>query len=98
MKACEEAGLAHAGIGKDLEEARAPAYVETRKGRVSMISISSGNRNSEWAGLPKGAIPGRPGVNPLRLHIRYEVPNAAAEQLNAIGRELGTFEGQLRGI
>jgi poly-gamma-glutamate capsule biosynthesis protein CapA/YwtB (metallophosphatase superfamily) len=91
IKACDEAGIARAGTGRDLEEARGPAFVEKDKGRVALVSISSGNIASEWAGLPKGSIPGRPGINPIRVAMRYEVDHEAAEQLKAIGRKLGTL-------
>ncbi len=39
---CRRAGLACAGTGRDLEEARAPGYLETKKGRVALVSITSG--------------------------------------------------------
>jgi poly-gamma-glutamate capsule biosynthesis protein CapA/YwtB (metallophosphatase superfamily) len=37
----DEAGVVHAGTGKDLEDARAARYLETPKGRVAVISMSS---------------------------------------------------------
>jgi poly-gamma-glutamate capsule biosynthesis protein CapA/YwtB (metallophosphatase superfamily) len=91
IKACNKAGIVWAGTGRDLEEARGPAFVEKDKGRVALISISSGNIASEWAGLPKGSIPGRPGINPLRLFMKYMVNHDAAEQLKAIGKSLGVL-------
>jgi poly-gamma-glutamate capsule biosynthesis protein CapA/YwtB (metallophosphatase superfamily) len=91
IKHCREAGIAVAGTGNDLEEARSPTYFETDKGRVAMISVGSGNNQYEWAGYGKGNIPGRPGVNPLRVFKRYEVDHAAAEQLRAIGKNLGVL-------
>ena len=89
IKSCKKAGITWAGTGRDLEEARGPAFVEKDKGRVALLSISSGNIASEWAGLPKGSIPGRPGINPLRLSIKYVVDHNAAEQLQAVGKRLG---------
>lgn len=89
IKHCREAGLAYAGTGSDLEEARFPGFLETAHGRIACVSVSSGNRPHEWAGLPKGSIAGRPGMNPLRLEVRYTVPADAAEQLRSIARNLG---------
>lgn len=86
---CRAAGLACAGTGMDLEEAREPAYLETPRGRVALVSASSGNKPYEWAGLPKGGMPGRPGVNQVRVTTRYLVDQAAAGQLREIGRRLG---------
>jgi poly-gamma-glutamate synthesis protein (capsule biosynthesis protein) len=56
-----------------------------------MVSLGSGNNLYEWAGYGKGDIPGRPGMNALRVSTRYEIPHAAAEQLRAIGKGLGVL-------
>jgi poly-gamma-glutamate synthesis protein (capsule biosynthesis protein) len=77
-----------AGTGRDLEEARKPQYRETSRGRAALISVSTGNRSNEWAGLPKAAIKGRPGVNPLRAQFKYGIDKAAAHQLRRIIEEL----------
>jgi poly-gamma-glutamate synthesis protein (capsule biosynthesis protein) len=91
IRHCKRAGLAVAGTGRDLEEAREPGYLETRKGRVALVSASSGNKSSEWASLPKATMRGRPGVNPLRLQMRYVVDRETAEQVKAIGTKLGVL-------
>lgn len=93
IKHCQEAGMAVAGTGGDLETARAPAFFEKERARIAMVSVSSGNNLYEWAGYGKGNIPGRPGVNPLRVGTRYEVPHEAAEQLRAIGKNLRVLGG-----
>lgn len=85
----EAAGIAHAGTGRDLEEAREPGFVETAHGRVGLVAVSSGNNSHEWATLPKATLPGRAGVNPLRPVIRHLVDQPAAETLRAMGSELG---------
>lgn len=89
IRACKAAGITCAGTGCDLEEAREPAYFECRKGRVALISVSSGNKGYEWAGLPKASLRGRPGVNPLRVSMDYKIDCAAAEQLGRIAATLG---------
>ena len=89
IRHCEAAGLVHAGTGRDLEEAREPAYLETPQGRVALVSLSSGNKSQEWATLPKATLPGRPGVNSLRPFMRYIVDESAGEALKRAGRELG---------
>lgn len=91
IKHTKEAGMGYAGTGPDLETARAPGYFEVDKGRIGMVSIGSGNNLYEWAGYGKGNIPGRPGMNPLRVSTRYEVPHAAAEQLKAVAKNLGVM-------
>ncbi|MEV7038405.1 CapA family protein [Amycolatopsis sp. NPDC051061] len=89
VRHCDAAGMAHAGTGRDLEEAREPAYLETRQGRVALVSVSSGNKSHEWASQPKAGLPGRAGVNPLRPEMRFLVEQEAAEQLKRIGSALG---------
>jgi poly-gamma-glutamate synthesis protein (capsule biosynthesis protein) len=62
-------GLANAGAGMDLAEARAPAYLETPKGIVSIISATT--YNLALASYPRLDLQGRPGVNPLRIQTTY---------------------------
>lgn len=88
LDACRGAGLACAGTGRDLDEARAPVYVETPSGRMALVSTSSGNRPHEWAGHPKETMAGRPGINPLRTNWTYIVPRDTAEQLRAAAQRL----------
>ncbi|MFT4085469.1 MAG: CapA family protein [Nocardioides sp.] len=89
IKHVDAAGIKHAGTGRDLEEAREPGYLETRNGRVALVSTSSGNKSHEWATPAKASLAGRPGVNPLRATMRYVVDEEASEQLKAIGSKLG---------
>lgn len=85
---CKAAGIPTAGTGADLELASEPAFVEKPKGRVALVSVSSGNQHFMWAGLPKGALRGRPGVNPLRIEYEFVVDAATAEQLKSFGNNL----------
>lgn len=91
LKYCKAAGLAVAGTGRDLDEAREPAYWEGKAGRVALISTATGNGAYEWANMAKGSMPARPGINPMRVKIRYSVPHEEAEQMKAIGKRLGIF-------
>jgi poly-gamma-glutamate synthesis protein (capsule biosynthesis protein) len=91
IRHCNAAGIAVAGTGKNLEEARAPVYFESDKGRMAMVSVASGNSAFEWAGHPKGKIPGRPGMNPLRVLTAYEVPAETAKMLKATAGSLGVM-------
>ncbi len=91
IKHCKEAGLMVAGTGEDLEEATAPGYLESDKGRIGLVSLASGNSPFEWAGYGKGAIRGRPGVNMLRLKKLFLVDQPTAAQLKEAGRKMGTL-------
>jgi poly-gamma-glutamate synthesis protein (capsule biosynthesis protein) len=73
-RAVEAAGLVHAGVGENLAEARAPAYLETPGGRVALISIASTFDDAMRAGEQRKDMRGRPGLSPLRFSRRYILP------------------------
>lgn len=85
---CKAAGIPTSGTGRDLEEATEPAYVEKPKGRVALVSVSSGNQHFMWAGLPKGGLAGRPGVNMQRLQFEFMVDPQTAENLKDFAGKL----------
>lgn len=67
-KALDDAGLVHAGTGKNLGEAREPAYLDTPKGRIALISMCSTFTGWAKAGEARRDVKGRPGLNPLRFY------------------------------
>jgi poly-gamma-glutamate synthesis protein (capsule biosynthesis protein) len=80
----DKAGIVHAGTGKNLEDARAPAYYDSPKGRVALVAMHaphSANGTASGASYQVGNIGGKPGLNPLNLTVLY---NVTAEQLAAI--------------
>jgi poly-gamma-glutamate capsule biosynthesis protein CapA/YwtB (metallophosphatase superfamily) len=82
------AGIVTAGTGADLELASEPGYVEKKNGRVALVSTSSGNQHFMWAGLAKGGLRGRPGVNPLRLTFEFMVDEQTARNLKDFAEKL----------
>ncbi len=92
----DEAGLAHAGTGKNLAEARAPAYLDTLNGRVALVAATAAFRPWNQAGEQRPDLRGRPGINPLAFQTTYRVDAAAFEQLQRISRELGFEMGKER--
>src|SRR5262245_32330648 len=74
VREVESRGIVHAGIGKDLDQASAPAYLRTSKGTIALVSSASG---LIAAGGMAGA--GRPGVNELRLKAGDKDNNASAD-------------------
>ena len=66
--ALDAAGIAHAGTGRTLGDARSPAFVETAAGRVALVSMTSSFPRWSRAGAARDDVPGRPGVNPMRYH------------------------------
>jgi poly-gamma-glutamate synthesis protein (capsule biosynthesis protein) len=62
IRSADRVGLAHAGTGKNLDEAVAPGYLKTPKGTVALVAMASGEVAEGGA-----ATPARPGVNELRV-------------------------------
>ncbi len=83
LDALKETDFVHSGVGMNLDEAAAPAYLEVPKGRIALISMASSIADpSAMAGRQSRRIPGRPGVNALRTKKYMEV---TAEQLAVLG-------------
>jgi poly-gamma-glutamate capsule biosynthesis protein CapA/YwtB (metallophosphatase superfamily) len=85
----DEAGMVHAGTGKNLAEARAPGYLDTPNGRVALIAATATFRQWNQAGEQRPDLRGRPGINPLGFEATYHVDKAAFEQLQRMSLELG---------
>jgi poly-gamma-glutamate capsule biosynthesis protein CapA/YwtB (metallophosphatase superfamily) len=73
LRALDEAGVAHAGSGANLALARAPAYLDTGKGRVALVAVASTFTPGSLAGEQRPDLIGRPGINPLRFTTTYTV-------------------------
>lgn len=56
-----------AGIGRNLDEAAAPVYLDTLGGRFALISTCSTFTQAAMAGRQNARILGRPGINGLRV-------------------------------
>lgn len=84
LAALANSNLEYAGAGENLAFARAPAYVDTKKGRVALIAATSSFPAASVAGAQRKDIRGRPGVNPLR-HVRTNfVPQATFDVLKQL--------------
>ena len=85
----ESAGLVTAGAGENLYEAREARFLETHEGRVALISTSATFSNAARAGAPRGAVRGRPGLNPLRFVSRRTVLPDQLEELRGVLSRMG---------
>lgn len=90
------AGIAHAGTGRNLQEARAPVFYDSSGGRAALVACASTIRTWSPATEGNGEIPGRPGLNPLRFRTTYQVDASQLETLKRIDQEL--FPGGRRGL
>ena len=89
----EQHGMPHAGTGRTLSEARSPAYLDTQRGRVALISVTSSGPQGMRAGERWRDGKGRPGANLLRYTTGYTVDRPVFDALRRMSRELG-FEKQ----
>ena len=58
--------VVHSGVGRNLDEAAAPHYLDTPNGRVALISVNTYFEPCMMAGKQSRRFPGRPGINGLR--------------------------------
>ena len=89
LRAVDESGLVHSGVGRNLGEASASRYLETVKGRVALISVNSSLAGQMSAGEQTPRIKGRPGVNPLRTTQKVDLEEEDYIHLSEIIRKTG---------
>lgn len=86
------AGVAQAGAGEGLEAARAPAYLETGKGRVALVDTASTFPPMAVAGaaVTRDGVTSRPRVGIAPLHVR-EVGRVSPAELAALRKVTGAL-------
>ncbi len=90
MAALRARGMAFAGGGMSLGEARSPACVETPAGRVALIAAASTYVTGALAAERRTDMAGRPGINPLRHEKRYVLDAARLAALEEMDAAMGT--------
>ena len=85
----EKAGIITAGAGRNLAEARAPGYLDTRVGRVALISACSTFAPWLRAGEARPDHVGGPGINGFRFSTRFIVNFKTFKEMRKIAQELG---------
>jgi len=88
-KILDQLGMLHAGVGENLAMARSPVYLETKNGRVAMVSMSSSFASFGRAGEARKDIIGRPGLSPLRYQMKLVVPYRLVRQLRQVFKAAG---------
>jgi len=86
------AGVTQAGAGEGLEAARAPAYVETVKGKVALVDTASTFPPMAIAGptVTRDGVTSRPRVGISPLHVR-EVGRISPVQLEQLRKITGAL-------
>lgn len=85
----EAADLVHAGSGRNLAEARSPAFLDTPRGRVALVAASGHHSDSARAGEQRRETPGFPGVNGIRHRTVHQVSQASMDAIVAASKDLG---------
>lgn len=94
----KERHMLFAGTGESLEEACAPVYLDTPGARVAMIGVCSSFHDSDIAGNRNSHLPGRPGLNPLRVQTTYHVKKSYYDTLQSIADQTQMNAAKLRSI
>lgn len=84
LRALDAAGLTYAGAGENLALARAPAYLDTEKGRIGLVACASTFTEGSLAGEQRPDLKGRPGLSPLRFSTIYSTDAATLEGLRKL--------------
>jgi poly-gamma-glutamate synthesis protein (capsule biosynthesis protein) len=93
LRNLRQAGVVYAGAGENLARARAPGYLDTKKGRVALIACASTFSILSPAGVQRPDMLGRPGLNPLRFKTTYTVEPATLTALRTLARANSGGEG-----
>ena len=88
MEYLEQANFPFAGTGRNLGEAAAPTYLDTVNGRYALIGCCMSFNEECMAGVQSPRIPGRPGLNGIRIQKKYILPREQLAQLKNIADSL----------
>ena len=92
LRHLRQSGVVFAGAGENLARARAPGYLDTKKGRVAVIACASTFSILSPAGAQRPDLKGRPGLNPLRFKTTYTVEPSTLASLRTLSRANGGGE------
>lgn len=98
LDAAEARGLIPCGLGRNLDDARLPRFLDTAKGRISVVALGSTRSEVFLAANAGASTVARPGLNPLRWGRAYVLPDEQYEQLKSIRRALGIEDSIREGM
>ena len=84
----KQAGFPCCGTGMNLADASRPAYLDSANGRYALIGCTMTFNPEEIAGEQTRNMPGRPGVNAMRVNKKYLLPNELLNKLKEIADAL----------
>ena len=84
----EQAEFPFSGTGRNLADASRPVYLDTVSGRYALIGCTMSFNPENMAGTQTASLPGRPGVNGIRVNKKYHLPKEEMEHLKRIAAAL----------
>ena len=84
----EKEDFVFTGTGRDLDDASRPVYLDTVSGRYALIACTLSFNPEAMAGAQTASLPGRPGVNGIRVSKRYQLPPEELEHIKRIAGKL----------
>jgi poly-gamma-glutamate capsule biosynthesis protein CapA/YwtB (metallophosphatase superfamily) len=96
MRHLDAAGIAHAGSGRHLAEARSPAYLDTASGRIALVAATLQFNPAARAGAQRPDTAGHPGVNGIRNHPEYVVSPEVLDLARRLGAAVGVDAARRR--
>jgi poly-gamma-glutamate synthesis protein (capsule biosynthesis protein) len=93
IRVFKQDGAVFAGIGENLGQARAPAYLSTPHGRVALISGATTFSVEGPAGEARPDMRGRPGLSALHHQAVYRVNAATFDALRKMRQDIGGEQG-----
>jgi poly-gamma-glutamate synthesis protein (capsule biosynthesis protein) len=85
----DERGLVNAGSGRNRAEAHAPAYLDTRAGRIGIVACTDSGPAQSRPGDQRRDMMGRPGVMWLRPWAEYSVDSATFDAIRLMASRIG---------
>ncbi len=98
IDALDALGFTFAGAGRNLAEARMPAYLDTPTARIGLVACASSFATGQRAGAQTGNVGGRPGLNPQRFDTLYVVDQDSMNAIKRVAAETGAEEQRQRRI
>ncbi|HLJ61583.1 MAG TPA: CapA family protein [bacterium] len=89
VEALRQMDFVCAGAGRNLAEARMPAFLETPRGRIGLVACASTFAPGQRGGAQRPDAPGRPGLNPQRFDTLYVVDQAHMDAIQRIAERTG---------
>ena len=84
----EKEDFVFTGTGRTLSDASRPVYLDTVSGRYALIGCTMTFNPECMAGEQTASLPGRPGVNGIRVTKKFRLPKEELEHLKRIADTL----------